>query len=1665
MHFESGLLQYREEFYPFLKEKIQEKWKGKEKPIPQVPQGIFQRATASFSQWSSFYTKVTADSLFKLSKEQQLGALKRLPSEKAQQLAKELLSLQQQIEEYDLLPHEERQQLGKELSQKVKEKKEHLKAFKEVCEMAILQAPKENEKGLLECYFNVLGSDEIQALKSKISRLQQLAQLQREPQQQIFDRLERLLNLASMEVKLPGFQTKPLEPNATIDLASLLKELADAYQSLDDPHQEQAQKYRVLLQTALAGMTRKYMLVNRVQIEAIKKAYRNLQEHPQENFPSKLKVLENQMQSIVASSKQFEPFLNIEKERLKKEKNSSLEVIFHRSRPEEETVYTLLTRSWKDALKTMWKAGADSDEVFRFERTEDKVDKDLIAAKRLCNESEKLLIEIQKARECPQEPYENLKEGIQTCLTSFFDFTDQCTALKRNSLHLSGDPFIVLASRVLSLGDALKSYAQQGPLFGEATFTLALVELSEKMHQTLEESFTEEYRLAVLAEIEECKKHAVQEGTFQDQHAAWAQFHYVRIELLDFKNKLELIQTQWKGLSEVEFTLDPQDPEQRLLLDQLRKRMPKNIQERDGKFICRYSFHMLDKQFEQQHQQLEELLKVVDRTSHMDTLWKDACDGFYKAVQQNDPAVVTLLKDIANMENILLEAKPTEEEVLTALQNLQMIVDATYPEQLAHLPQEVRARLTAARKQAQMVMKAVPFEQSALREFIVSNREVLSAEKKRRVRRASDIKASEIGYSKTTQRVVMTLWTAYMLMSTIKSEYDKMQQLQRPLLSNEVSTFTLGYVKQKMNSLMDCLVQSGEANNVHKWTEEQYARFAKQLTDAERPILEALRHPENLEEMSQRDYRSMIETSPLEGYSIHLLNRTYRSVYTPKQNLTVFGRNMDHVPPAQAKEMFTYVSQTIEKSHQKMEEIIQKNPGMLVVPLESFMGRTAQLADRPTNVSENTPENYHALLQELLPSDQAVVLALRDRSFINALEPMSLKQLKALGFSDHAVNVIGQAWNLHNPEIKVYPSPAIPESQPVTTQEEPARFSASLVNLYQKVTETAFPVLQQPVIETAPSLTEAQREFIDRMQIVAANLGGAHFNATMGVMVPDDPQLIATAWKAAKNEVSQLIGELYPKPSSETFQWKNSATDAKNLLRDAMQAKPRFKNALNTIARRVNGEANFGPGGKFATKTYESLRTKIRQDAHLSGISKAQATAKIGDALRGTIIVDSPSQFRQTILEINEWAESQGAKIAWKNIFAEERASGYVAAHAKLFLNFQDRHGEKKELLAEIQIHFRAINDGTLECAKETAHAIYKSNLPQEDANSASQLIYLSRLVSVGDKTIAPRSLGVSFAGSNLKESVTLGVVDQLKSSLQKTGYTVVLGSPGSGKSEQLTLALSTPAVTFDLRRRFLTSYFETHHIQKTSEQARIKHELYPTEEFKKIELNWIAEHYDEIRNSLISSSQEIVVFDEFDLADKFEGSSVDSAKLIAHLAQECHRAGKRVVLIIHEETAQSQDMLTTFRSNGIIQSHTDFVRTRYLRPEEEESLLQSHSITQEDAEWFMQMAEGIPAAYLSILQALANRRALPIEGDIDKIWAQAVEQVGKNYRVIKEIMPPQIIEKLHQIAKAPMAADAPVIQDHVDTLMQTGLVTQEEGLIIVPPIVQLVIHESGVRV
>lgn len=260
---------------------------------------------------------------------------------------------------------------------------------------------------------------------------------------------------------------------------------------------------------------------------------------------------------------------------------------------------------------------------------------------------------------------------------------------------------------------------------------------------------------------------------------------------------------------------------------------------------------------------------------------------------------------------------------------------------------------------------------------------------------------------------------------------------------------------------------------------------------------------------------------------------------------------------------------------------------------------------------------------------------------------------------------------------------------------------------------------------------------IKAAELAEEKLHGGHYDDKIHTVIPEDLMLTEKEWKQTKDRIAQVIGPVPSSSDIESALWENSSKTVDELLVDAHAKDPIFKSDFQEIARQKGVIANFGPGNEFSVKSRASLVDKVDRYAKALEVSKTEAVTKIGDALRGTIIVDEVEKIPEIIALIADYADKQGAKVVFNNLWAEDRESGYVGIHAKLLLPVS-KEGGTHYLMAEMQIHLDSIVDGTAMSAKERAHLIYE-NVRSEEASlaelsAASKLLFLTAMQEALDK-------------------------------------------------------------------------------------------------------------------------------------------------------------------------------------------------------------------------------------------------------------------------------------------------------------------------------------------
>jgi|GEM_PF-2891273 len=253
-------------------------------------------------------------------------------------------------------------------------------------------------------------------------------------------------------------------------------------------------------------------------------------------------------------------------------------------------------------------------------------------------------------------------------------------------------------------------------------------------------------------------------------------------------------------------------------------------------------------------------------------------------------------------------------------------------------------------------------------------------------------------------------------------------------------------------------------------------------------------------------------------------------------------------------------------------------------------------------------------------------------------------------------------------------------------------------------------------------------------------LRGGYFDEHIHSVIPNDFNKTDMEWKRIKDQIAYLIGPIPYSSPRESASWKNSTKDVDSLLDDARRMSFIFKNDFQSIALQTQTTVHFGSENQFIVKSKESLMKKVKRDAKALNISQEEAIEKIGDALRGTLIVDDLKTIPLVIAEIIQYVDDIGGKVAFRNLWVEDRKSGYVGVHAKILFPLQNE-GKKEGnhyILTEMQIHLDSIVDGSEVSAKERAHSIYE-NLREDDSPSiqvsaASKLLFLTAMEGVLSK-------------------------------------------------------------------------------------------------------------------------------------------------------------------------------------------------------------------------------------------------------------------------------------------------------------------------------------------
>lgn len=278
-----------------------------------------------------------------------------------------------------------------------------------------------------------------------------------------------------------------------------------------------------------------------------------------------------------------------------------------------------------------------------------------------------------------------------------------------------------------------------------------------------------------------------------------------------------------------------------------------------------------------------------------------------------------------------------------------------------------------------------------------------------------------------------------------------------------------------------------------------------------------------------------------------------------------------------------------------------------------------------------------------------------------------------------------------------------------------------------------------------------------------------------------------------------------------------------------------------------------------------------------------------------------------------------------------------------------------------------------------------------------------------------------------------LGISQEIAQELEQKGIVVIFGAPGSGKTEQMQIALQGKSTyLFDLKKEFLNSM---------EGFSKVK---YSTSLAKQMQAEWFLKQKDHI-----PSNADVVIFDEIDLSITEELNRDELFVLleIVQLAKDFQRSGTQVVLIIHTAARKN---LSFWEAMG----DTALIETRYLTDAEEDFLLMFTQLTEEEKFTYKSLSHGLPAAYLSLMDFIFEYGAeAKTSSTYDGLIQNALYRIKKNISVVKTLSP-EVFQTIEDFVQGHISL-ADLEPNRVQDLIYTGLVGRKNGQLICPQLVQ----------
>lgn len=312
-----------------------------------------------------------------------------------------------------------------------------------------------------------------------------------------------------------------------------------------------------------------------------------------------------------------------------------------------------------------------------------------------------------------------------------------------------------------------------------------------------------------------------------------------------------------------------------------------------------------------------------------------------------------------------------------------------------------------------------------------------------------------------------------------------------------------------------------------------------------------------------------------------------------------------------------------------------------------------------------------------------------------------------------------------------------------------------------------------------------------------------------------------------------------------------------------------------------------------------------------------------------------------------------------------------------------------------------------------------------------------------------------------------LPVVRQIRNGLDTKGTVIVYGAPGSGKTEQVDIATHKGHQVLDVKQEFINDYLSKHGITNKADSERLWREGYYG--IKGNEREWLSQHFDALKERLLSFPEDTIVLDEFDMdaMTTLGQEGLKTAEIIGNLAKELVTEGKKVILIMHATGLNTPELMSHLKENDLVTEESQIISTAFVPEDFQKQALKTMDFSTDEADRIIKETQGITAAYIPFFKKSVEEGA-PYQPTFQGFFKQAHENITKNFNIAKKINS-DLLPILQRYADLNANLKEPIILEEQEpalrkTLLDTGLVGLVNDQLVMPPIVREIIHDDAHR-